>query len=306
MTQSAEYTFQAGKDDWEDGIRLVQQALKSRMMGRTTLAEGAGGEGFFSEWLGTTEMKEGYVKGGKIEHSSSDLERRWLHTKLFHDAFLFDKVEQMRILKDPVNKYTQSIKGGAMRAFDKLIWAALDGTAFGGKDGSIIMPFPAERVIAHDDTGMTLVKHKQAIAMFLDEGLDEYVGEDDTLTVNVGWNATAEAEFLDEEEVKSHDYNAQRVFMKGMFGKDDTFYAGNFFRTQLAKVAPGEVYRVKYWHDSAVEHGFKQRLETKVTIREDLIKHPKQIYADMDVGASRMYEKGVIVVECIMPGGPPP
>ena len=207
----------------------------------------------------------------------------------------------IRILNDPGGEMARGFIAALNRERDAEIIRAGREAALTGEVGATSTPFPGGQVIAHGGTGMTLAKVSQTMRMFKQANAVE---NDPDLTI--AWTAVQEEEFLDTTEVKSHDFNTQRVLVKGSLEGDDEFYGFHYVRLEdwtdelgaLHQILPktGTVRSVMAW----IKNGILLNNAKSPRVRATQLgskQHSWQWFGDADFGATRMQETHVIEIE---------
>lgn len=109
---------------------------------------------------------------------------------------------------------------------DKAIIDAALGDAFTGENGTTVVSLPAEQQIAHGGTGFTLAKVQDGLQKMKAGNALEKGAE-----LTVAWTSAQEKDFINTAEVKSIDFNTQRVLVDGGMG-DDKFYGFQYVRLE--------------------------------------------------------------------------
>jgi hypothetical protein len=202
-------------------------------------------------------------------------------------ATLLDTFDQVQMLVDPLSYYNQLGKMAMARTKDRLIIAALGGTAYAGKTGTTSVSLPSAQKIAHGSASLTLTKLLSA-----KEILDEAEVDEDAERYCV-CAANQITSLLNTTEIKSDDYNTVKALVTG---KVDTFLGFKFIRTQLLTLTSAVRYCYAY-AKGAIGMGVLKDLESKVDQRSD-VNYAWQVWNRMFMSATRIEDEQVVEIAC--------
>ncbi len=212
-------------DTYNVGFETLAQQLQSKLIDRVR-TEAEPGERVSFDQVGAVAAKEVVTRHGDTQYVNTPHRRRWAIPKDWAVADLLDEQDLVRILSNPGGEYGKVFIAALNRERDKAIIDAALGNALTGKTGTDIVALPAGQQIAHGGTGFTLAKVKDALKRMKAGNALEMGSE-----LTIAWTSAQEDEFLDTTEVKSIDFNTQRVLVDGGMG-DDKFYAFQYIRLE--------------------------------------------------------------------------
>lgn len=291
-------------DTYNEGIEMLAQQMQSKLIDRVRVESEPGERNSFDQ-IGAVRARKRTTRHGDTEYINTPHRRRWVTTDPYDVADLLDEPDMVRVLNNPGGEMGKAFLAGLNRERDFEIIAASRRTAFTGKKGETQVAFPSGQVIAHGGTGFTLAKVATAMKMFKQANAVE---DDPDLTI--AWTAAQEEEFLDTTEVKSHDFNTQRVLIKGAMGMDDEFYGFHYVRLEdwqdengdTVQILPktGTVRSCMAW----IRNGILLNQPVAPNVRVIQLGSKKfswQWFGTGDFGATRMQENHVIEIEAQEP-----
>jgi len=191
------------------------------------------------------------------------------------------------MLVDPKGPYQQAAKAAMNRRKDRLILAALGGTAYGGKTGTTSIALPDAQKIAAGGATVTISKLLQAKQL-----LDEAEAPEDRYFV---CPSESIIDLLGTVEITSADYNTVRALTSGQV---DSFLGFKFIRTELVYLENSSSTTTWYCYafcKGAVGFGSIEEVTVRLTERSDK-NYAWQPYVSMDMGATRIEDEMVVEV----------
>lgn len=284
----------AFRQEYKSGIEMLVQQMSSQM--RTAVREEliSAKRAFFDQ-VGAVAASEATERHGDTQYVNTPHKRRSVSAKTYRVADLVDVPDLIRTLNDPTNAYSQAFAAALNRAIDREIAAAALGTSYTGETGTGTVSLPAGQKIAAGGAGFTLAKLRDVMKRF--KAANAIMPGDD---LYVAWTSAQEDEFMDTAEVKSVDYNTQKVLVSGGI---EGFYGFKFIRLEDAAdgaLLPksGSTRSCFAWAKSGLLLGLGQDITAKI----DPIpakNYAVQVYASMDIGATRMQEEKVVQIDCV-------
>lgn len=272
------------------GIRLLQQQMPSRLMDAVLNEDVTGDRAFFDQ-LDATSMQEVTNRHGDTEYTDTPHRRRMVTLKTYEVADLVDRADQRRLLNDPINAYSRSMAAAANRQIDDVILAAFDATAATGVDGAGTATLPAGMSFTATGAGSTLQIQDLLTARRLLEANENMEGDGDDRWCAV-LSARAREQLLQQTEVTSADFNTVRALVNGQI---DQFLGFTFLKSQRAAIDTSDVRDTFFWVKRSMmlavgtePRGFMDVLPSK--------RHSTQVRYELDIGATRMDEAGVVRV----------
>jgi len=266
--------------------QLVQQG-GSNLREAVRLETGIVGEDAFFEQLGATAAVLKTTRHGDTPLIDADHQRRRVSMKDYEWATLVDKPDRLKIIIDPENAFAVSAAMAFGRAIDDEIITAYDGAASTGKTGSGSANLdPTDNVIGANATGLNLTKILQA-KQRLD---DNDVPAEDRIFVLAPEQLR---NILNVTEITSSDFVTVKALVQGDL---DTFAGFKFITsTRLPVNASSERLNFAY-HKTGITLGMAQDIMTRIDERKDK-SYSNQVFLSMSIGAVRMEEEKMIVVE---------
>jgi hypothetical protein len=277
---------------YADNFILKSQQMKSRLEKHVLVDSGIIGASKSVDRIGTQEDQARTVRYGDSPNAADNFERRWIDLSDWEWGKLIDDMDKLKMLADPTSPQIAAGVASLMRRKDKVIIAALGGSARQGEGGSATtVALPAAQKIAHGGTGLTLAKLIAAKGIL---GRAEAFEEDNPNDELVMVCTMEQLEnLLNDDKVTSADYNTVRALVNGSI---DSFVGFKFVRTQLLTKAT--YYRECYAYvKSGVTLGLGKDITTELGKRPDK-KFIPYAYAKQSIGAVRGEDVKVVQVSC--------
>lgn len=288
-------------DTYRTGIEALAQQMESKLTGLVRVEAETGKRVSFDQ-VGVVAAREKTVRNGDTEYLNTPHNRRWVTMKTFDLADLLDQADLLRVLNNPGGEYSKAFIAALNRARDAHILEQALGTAYTGEAGTTQTTFTAGNVVAAGGTGMTLAKVRSAMKL-LKGG---HAVEDGMSDLTIAWTAYQEDEFMATTEVKSVDYNTQRVLVSGgMDGKP--FYGFNFVRLEDWTDQLSARHYIVPWASSVrscvawKKSGLLLNVPKLPDVTVDRMpgkRNSFQYYAWADFGVTRMQESMVVQIDC--------
>lgn len=253
----------------------------------------------YFELLGSATVEEIATRHGatpapnNIAHT-----RRGAILRAFHAAEFMDDWDRVRMLINPQDRYAAKIVNALGRQADDVLLNALYGSAnsYDNAEASSATALSAGQVIDEDfgtgNSGLTIAKLIEARRLL---GVANVDFDSETPVILV--DTQAEMDLLGTTQVTSADYNTVKALVNG---EVDTFMGFKFVRCQrLAdaqhKTSENFVRSIVFMPSGlgVVKNG---DMDVKISERNDLA-HSIQVYARMYLGAVRLEEEKVVVIE---------
>lgn len=294
-------------DAYNTGVEMLAQQMQSHLIDKVRRESKTGKRNAFDQ-VGVVAARERTTRHGDTQYVNTPHRRRWVSQKHYEVADLLDVQDLLEILNNPSGEYARAFISAMNRKRDQVILEAALGTAYTGEDGTTATTFDAANLIGAGGTGFTLAKVKTAMRL-LKAGNAVDPNNPDT-GLYIAWTSYQEEEFMDTTEVKSIDYNTQRVLVKGTMGGADQFYGFNYVRledwtdelaaTHRIIAKSGTTRKCVAW----VKDGLL--LNDPMPPRTTVDRMPgkgnaQQILTQSSFGASRMQEPKVIEIDCVEP-----
>lgn len=223
-------------DTYNTGIEMLAQQMQSKLIDRVRTESKTGERNAFDQ-LGAVAARKKTGRHSDTKYINSPHRRRWVMQDHYVVADLLDEEDLIEILNNPGGAYSRAFVAALNRERDAEVIRAALGTSFTGKNGTELVPFPAGNIIPDGGTGMTLAKVSGAMRRLKQANAVEGDAE-----LTIAWTAVQEEEFINLPEVKSVDFNNQRVLVSG--GMDGKFYGFDYERLEDWTDEEGTLHRI--------------------------------------------------------------
>lgn len=290
----------------------LSQQKGSRLQGMVR-NETQNGEFDFYDNIGVVSAQKKVGRHSDTVYSDTPHGRRKVSTAPYVYADLCDKEDKLRTLQSPEGHYAKAAINALGRSIDDIIIEAALGTAYSGKEGATAVELSNDNRIAGIDgstttgVGLTLDTLRKVKLKFNANDVEE--GE-----LYFAISAIQLDNMLGQEKITSQDYAAVKALVQGDI---DTFMGFKFVRLERLPVTsaaitynvvdgsvgagtgtlPAGARRCFAWK----KDGILLAKAAGITARFDELptKHySTQVYASMDMGATRMEEVKVVEVFC--------
>jgi len=283
MSQTVDVHF---VQQFTDGITQLQQQGMSRLRGSVDVDPKVVGDRAYYNQLDAVTMSKRTSRHGDTEYTDTPHLRRMVTLESWDIADLLDRDDNVQMLSDPTNAYSQAFAMAAGRTTDDIILEAMTGTAKTGQTGTTDEGFPADREVAVGTTNLSVAKITSAKKL-LDQ---REVPENDRFLYLSADNLES---MLGEDTIRSTDYNAVKALVRG---EVDTFLGFTFIRGERAPIDSGNIRDVICWQKNSIKlaiginpSGRISELPTK--------KYSTQVFYDMRIGATRMDPNGIVRIK---------
>lgn len=242
--------------------------------------------------IGNTEMVKKTTRHGDTPYVNVPHSRRRVILDFYEWSTLLDRADRVRLSADPSSSYMQKALRAAGRTRDRVILAAMSGSAESISEGlglpNTFVPLPSGQHIAHGSTGLTLAKLNQTREL-MDAA---EVPPDDR---HIAYSAKQKTNLLNTTEVKSSDYNSVKALVQGDI---DTFLGFKFHHTELCETDDDGNRRVMAWHRDAVGFFIGDGVFTNVEPLPTKA-YSIQFFVGQDVAGVRAQDEGVVEIACV-------
>ncbi len=275
-------------NQYQNTMRMLLQQKDSRLEATTIPPVKMEGEYLYWERLAATEAIELPGRHADTPNIEPDHTRRRSTAQPYVWATLLDRTDAARMLVDPKGPYQESARAAMNRRKDRVILAALGGTAYSGKAGATSVSLPAGQKVAHGSAGMTISKLLSA-KQLLDEAEAPQEGRYFVCP------SESIIDLLGTTEVTSADYNTVRALASGQV---DSFLGFKFIQTELVYLENSSSTTTWYCYafcKGAIGFGTIEDVTVRLTERSDK-NYAWQPYVSMDMGATRVEDEMVVEV----------
>jgi len=294
---------------YKDNVFHLSQQKGSRLQDKVR-KEMQKGEECFYERLGAATAAPIVGRHAPTQHMNSDHSKRRVTMTPYAWSDLIDTQDKVRMLIDPTGPYTQSAYMALGRSKDDILISAALGSSYSGKEGSTAVPLPStQKIAAWNSSGfsnMNIETLRQAKEIFDGNDVDEEIKRYMAIT------SKQLRSLLANVEITSSDYNTVKALVNGQVNE---FMGFNFIRIERlglqvdalsASTTTGVVgsgssvsgFRKCFaWAQDGLLLSTGQDITTKVT-EESTLNYATQVYARMDLGATRLEEEKVVEILC--------
>lgn len=261
-----------------------------------------GKKGYFDQ-LGSTTAQVRTSRHADTPRVDTPHARRSVSTVSYDWADLVDNEDQIRMLSNPTSMYAEAAAMAMGRSIDDIIIAAADGTAYTGVDGTTSTAFDTAMVVdvqtrwpgvSATDLGLNVAKILEAANLLGTNNVDP--DEEKFLFPN----ARQIKSLLQDARVSSHDYNVIKPLVEGQVSRFGGFTIIPCNR--IGTDSNGDD-KVLFWAKGGMLLGLGKDISTRMSERPDK-NYAMQVFASMDMGATRMEEARVGYIECDISTGP--
>ena len=272
-----------------DGITLLQQQMGSNLRGAVSVESNITGDRAFFDQVDATAMSQITTRHGDTDLTDTPHRRRMVTLAPFDVADLVDRSDMIRTLNDPTNAYVRSFAAAAGRTIDDVILTAFDATASTGVDGTGTAAFDTtDFQIGAGGAGLTSDKLREA-RQILEGAENMQDGSDDEWFIVV--NAKGRADLLADTQFNSADFNSVKALVQG---EVDTWLGFTFLKSERLPL-DGSDHIGFAWKKSSMKLAIGQEPRGFIDVLPGK-RHSTQVRYELDIGSTRMDEKGVVQV----------
>ena len=304
----AEYTgSNLNGKQFSSTVQHLSQQKNSRFGDKVRLESVSNAEeAYFNLFSAADDPSQNTDRHGDTPYGEYEAQRRKVVPVTWEKATIIDKKDVRRMTVDPQNPVVQAHAMSFARKKDKVIYAAMIGTALEGKEGATSITFANDSIGIDSDgdkttlgtaasndtlteTAMTLSKMLTMMTIFNESDVDPDIAKH--------WAVSpADIKYmLDLTEIGSSDYNTVKALQQG---KIDSYMGFMFFWwNYLSRDSDdGTCNRTVAWAQDGVIFATIADMNTTVDILPTK-KNSTGIYSEFDIGAVRM--EGAKVHECL-------
>ena len=228
----------------------------------------------------------------------------------FGGSELLDHLDQVRMMIDPRNEYTQSLLRAWRRQVLLTVTDALDAaaTTVSNTDTTSTVALQASQLIANGGTGLTMAKLRQAARILDNAGVPRDGGR------HIAVSAFGIEDLLEDSQVTSADYNSMRVLMDGGAGLINTGTFMGFHWHMVSDAIPddaavltggtadpilpkvGNIRTNFVWHHDGLGLSFAREATAEVDKRPDR-NNEWQVLLKGSLGAVRILDAAVVTID---------
>jgi hypothetical protein len=273
---------------YRSNVIMLAQQKGSRLI-RTCRDDGdVIGRTVYYDRIGATEATEITTRHADTPLTNTPHSRRRAEMRDADWADLVDRIDRLRTIYEPSNKYAVNGAWGVGRKIDDFIIQAANGNAYEGQSGGTTVPLPSAQKIAHGSAGLTIAKLLAAKEMLDAAEVDPDLPRYCVLT------AAQVTNLLNTTEVKSADYNTVKALAQGQL---NTFMGFEFVRTQRL-TTDGTNRLVLCYTSQALGIGMGEDLYVDIGPRRDK-RMATQVYVSASVAVTRIEDSQLVQIACV-------
>ena len=275
-----------------NGITLLQQQMGSNLRNAVSVESNITGDRAFFDQVDATAMAQITTRHGDTTLTDTPHKRRMVTMAPFEVADLVDRPDKIRTLNDPTNSYVRSFAAAAGRTIDDQIIAAFDAAASTGVDGGTSTVFDTDFSIAEGSANLTTAKLITARRLLEAAENPEDSGDNQWYVV---CSAAQRKGLLGDTQFENSDYNSIKALVHG---EVDTWLGFKFLKSErLTTAASTNITTCFAFRKSSMKLAIGQEPRGFIDVLPGK-RHSTQIRYELDVGATRMDEKGVVRIFC--------
>jgi hypothetical protein len=238
--------------------------------------------------INSQNSRRRHERKGPTIITDPEMDARWATRGSFELTNLLDRDDAMNLapLVLPTSDLIKSHTNAYHRDSDDVAWSAAIDPVLTGENGTTETILPASQTIVHGSTGLTLAK-----LILANEILEDADLEDEQPRVLVV-TANQLTDLLNTTEVRSADYNSVRALVNGEVNE----FMGFQFKKVKRLPKNGTTRSCPGWVKGAIKR-IKGEMRSRIDLRPDL-SYSTQVHSNWHLGAVRVYDEGVIVIEC--------
>jgi hypothetical protein len=289
------------EEEFKNGYLAVSGQKDARFLSAVTLEDFRGDKGYFSKIKEISDPVAVTSRNSDTQNDEIEFETRKINKVLYRKSILLDHNDDIRRHTDPSGDTLRELVAAHNKKIDDVIVAAAEGTAYGWQDNSLIsVPsygFDAANVVPVNytnaaptgsgaNTNLTVEKLLRVKKLM---GDNEIPDMEDGIFVFVP--PSAEQSLLNQDKYINLDYgsgNLKGAMLAPKFGM--TFIRTNRLTTNSSAIADCLVMT-----KSAVKVCLNRVNRIRIGERDDK-NYSNQIFTEMLVGATRMYEDRIYKV----------
>jgi hypothetical protein len=270
---------------YKSNVLHLYQQNGSVLKGAVREEKVTGKQAFFDR-LGATAAIKRTTRHGDTPLVDSQHSRRMVTLSDYEWADLIDDQDKIRMLIDPTSAYAMNAAKALGRAFDDVVIAAFDGTAYSGEDGTTSVAFTDEDAGDEDFSGAA-VDIEDILTLKYRLDAQDVPQEGRHMVVD----PALFRQLLRDQKATSADYQSVKALIKGEFA--DTFLGFRWHMTTRLTVPSANKRYCFAWHEDSMGVAMGQDIVTEIGPRADK-SYATQVYVKGTFGATRIQGNGVV------------
>ena len=247
------------------------------------------GKNAFVERVGKVAAVDAVSRHDDTPQIDTPHSRRRLSLVTSRYADLIDNADKVRLLISPESEYAIAGANAMGRRVDDHVISAATGNAFSGAAGATTVALPSGQKVAAASAGLTLAKLRSG-KLILDA--NEVDMEDRIVACSA---KQLNNDLLADSTLTSADFNTVKALVDGQV---NTFLGFTFVITERLGTDSNGDRQVLMFHKRAIRLGVGSEITAKISERNDK-NHSIQVFFEMDMGATRVEDEGVVEVACV-------
>jgi hypothetical protein len=267
----------------------------------------SGVENKSEDFFGLTTMRRKDTRNADLTKSQVNTRRRWVFSDPYYNQVPVDTSDKLRMRVDPATGIAEAQVAAAMRTKDQILITAATAVAYGGKTFSQAINFPGGGTLPDGNTGFVLQKYDDAV-----EYLKRYgqMGPQDRIYCL--WTSFEEKTFMNVLQVVSRDYSTAMARDDGQITK---YGLVDFYRIEDVYDEDGNLLQRMLPYGVGTGTGGANTRTTLFGVKKAIRrwtpggikgdvwwngeKREWDITTEMDCGAARRLDRGVVAATCI-------
>lgn len=305
-------------DDFKNDLISVTQQKQSLFEFAVMTESLVGAQDKAFDLIDKMEMQAKEGRNPNTPRNDISTQRRWVFTDPYHNAWQFDKDDDLSHKLDPAGATVREARRGRNRKVDDIILASFEATVQSGRrSNSSTITWAGEngnvkytdssggRTIEHDtaegnasaaDTGMTAEKAELIIEYFAKNEVDQEIPIFCAISPRQATN------LFGQEQYVNVDYNTSKPLADGRYLKE--WMGIHWIRSNKIKKGTNndvdgdtDVYKCWAWAKEGIILGVSDSITVELDKLPEL-SYAQQVYIHMNMGAMRLNEDYVLKVEC--------
>lgn len=285
--------------DFTTNVELLVQQRGSKLRDKVRNESFFGKDATFMEQIGEAVAVERVQRHADTPLNPIPFDRRWLFPRDFETADLIDKQDRLRQIIDPNDPFALAQAMAIGRAIDDEIIDQILGDNQTGEDGSTVIPFDPNNIIAANALGFTIDKLRDVVSGMEDRDVDFMNDE-----IHCALTPQQKQDLLESTEVTSSDYNTVKALVHG---EVDSFLGMKFVTTNRLlgaskyageRTIAADTHRALIWSMNGVGLGMWDDISARMDERADK-SYATQVYTKATFGATRVQEDKVWAIDSL-------
>jgi len=306
-------------DQFSNTLYHVQQQKQSKFRQAAREESVLGAEDKAFDYMGALSLVEKTGRNPQTPTTDVTTGRRWVSTTPYHNAWLYDKDDDLSMMLNPTSDIQIAFRNAVNRKYDDIFIAAMDAAVYSGRRiSSTTITWASQsgttkytstsggRTIPHDcsegncsasDTAMTIEKAELIREYFAKNEVDEDMPIWCMINPRQATNLFGQAEYTNKDYSGGAAPLATGRIVPNWHGINWIVSNKVIKGTANDVDADTAVFKCWAWAQGAIILGVQDSVSVQISTRDDL-SYAQQVYVHMNAGAMRFDEDLVCCVEC--------